>query len=80
MGDAVRLLMGHRRRGPEGAALAVTVGLAVSTCRSSCGYSPLFWAKDGAHIEGDRRSAINIIGIALYIVIVAGFPVLLDNR
>ncbi len=30
MGDAVRLLMGHRRRGPEGAALAVTVGLAVS--------------------------------------------------
>ena len=36
--------------------------------------APPFWAKDGAHIEGDRRSAINIIGIALYIVICRGLP------
>jgi hypothetical protein len=65
--------------GPRWAALAVTVGLAVSILPILLRLLPPL-AKDAAHIERDRASAINIIGIALYIVIVAGFLVLLDTR
>jgi hypothetical protein len=63
--------------GPRWAALAVTVGLAVSLVPILLRVLPPL-AKDAATKERDRHYAVTIVGLLLYVVVVAGFLVLLD--
>jgi hypothetical protein len=62
--------------GPRWAALAVTVGLAVSLVPILLRVLPPL-AKDAATNERDPNHAVTVVGLPLYVVIVAGFLVLL---
>jgi hypothetical protein len=63
--------------GPKWAALAVTVGLAVSLIPILLRVLPPL-AKDAATNERDPDYAVTVLGLILYIAVVAGFLVLLD--
>jgi hypothetical protein len=63
--------------GPKWAALAVTIGLAVSLIPILLRVLPPL-AKDAATNERDPNYAVTAIGLLLYVVVVAGFLVLLD--
>jgi hypothetical protein len=64
--------------GPKWAALAVTVGLAVSLIPILLRVLPAL-AKDAATNERDPGYAVTILGLVLYVAVVAGFLVLLDT-
>jgi hypothetical protein len=63
--------------GPRWAALAVTVGLAVSLIPILLRVLPPL-AKDAATNERDPGYAITVLGLVVYTAVVAGFLVLLD--
>jgi hypothetical protein len=63
--------------GPKWAALAVTVGLAVSLIPILLRVLPPL-AKDAATNKRDPDYAITVLGLVLYVAVVAGFLVLLD--
>jgi hypothetical protein len=63
--------------GPKWAALAVTVGLAVSLVPILLRVLPPL-AKDAATNERDSDYAVTMLGLVLYTAVVAGFLVLLD--
>jgi hypothetical protein len=63
--------------GPKWAALAVTVGLAVSLVPILLRVLPPL-AKDAATNERDPGYAVTILGLVLYVAVVAGCLVLLD--
>jgi hypothetical protein len=63
--------------GPRWAALVVTVGLAVSLIPILLRVLPPL-AKDAATNERDPAYATTVLGLILYVAIVAGFLVLLD--
>ena len=63
--------------GPKWAALAVTVGLAVSLVPILLRVLPPL-ARDATTNERDPDYAVGVIGLLLYVVVVAGFLVLLD--
>jgi hypothetical protein len=63
--------------GPKWAALAVTVGLAVSLLPIGLRVLPPL-AKDSRTNERDPDYAITVLALVLYVVVVAGFLVLLD--
>jgi hypothetical protein len=63
--------------GPKWAALAVTVGLAVSLVPILVSVLPPL-AKDVATNERDPDYAIAVLGLVLYVAVVAGVLVLLD--
>jgi hypothetical protein len=63
--------------GPRWAALAVTVGLAVSLLPILLRVLPPL-AKDAATNERDPDYIITVLGLVLYVAVVAGFLVLLD--
>jgi hypothetical protein len=59
------------------AATAVTVGLAVSLVPILLRVLPPL-AKDAATNERDPNYAVTVVGLLLYVAVVAGFLVLLD--
>ena len=63
--------------GPKWAALAVTVGLAVSLIPILLRVLPPL-AKDAATNKRDPDYGITVLGLILYVAVVAGFLVLLD--
>ena len=63
--------------GPKWAALAVTVGLAVSLIPIFLRVLPPL-AKDAATNERAPDHAVTVLGLVLYVAVVAGFLVLLD--
>jgi len=63
--------------GPKWAAVAVTVGLAISLIPILLRVLPPL-AKDAATDERDPGYAITVVGLVLYVAVVAGFLVLLD--
>ena len=63
--------------GPKWAAVAVTVGLAVSLVPILLRVLPPL-AKDAATKESDPDSAVTVVGLLLYVAVVAGVLVLLD--
>ena len=63
--------------GPKWAAVAVTIGLAVSLIPILLRVLPPL-AKDAATDERDPDYAITVFGLILYVAVVAGFLVLLD--
>jgi hypothetical protein len=63
--------------GPKWAALVVTVGLAVSLVPILLRVLPPL-AKDAASNERDPDYAITVLGLVLYVAVVAGVLVLLD--
>jgi hypothetical protein len=63
--------------GPKWAALAVTVGLAVSIIPILLRVLPPL-AKDAATNKRDPDYAVTALGLVLYVAVVAGFLVLLD--
>jgi hypothetical protein len=65
--------------GPKWAALAVTVGLAVSLVPILLRVLPPL-ARDAATHERDPNYAVTVVGLLLYVGVVAGFLVLLDTE
>jgi len=65
--------------GPKLAALAVTVGIAISIVPILLRVLPPL-AKDAATNKRDPGSAITVFGLVLYVAVVAGFLVLLDIK
>jgi hypothetical protein len=63
--------------GPKWAARAVTVGLAVSVIPILLRVLPPL-AKDANTNERDPDYAVSVVGLLLYVVVVAGFLVVLD--
>jgi hypothetical protein len=63
--------------GPKWAALAVTVGLAVSLVPILLRVLPPL-AKNARTNERDPKFGVTVVGLVLYVVVVAGFLVLLD--
>jgi hypothetical protein len=63
--------------GPKWAALAVTIGLAVSLVPILLRVLPPL-AKDARTNERDPNYAVTVVGLLLYVVVVAGVLVLLD--
>jgi heme/copper-type cytochrome/quinol oxidase subunit 4 len=63
--------------GPKWAALAVTIGLAVSLVPILLRVLPPL-AKDATSNERDPDYAVTVVGLFLYVVVVAGVLVLLD--
>ena len=63
--------------GPRWAAIAVTVGLAISLVPILLRVLPPL-AKDAATNERDPNYAVTLVGLLLYVVVVGGFLVLLD--
>ena len=63
--------------GPKWAAIAVTVGLAVSLIPILLRVLPPL-AKDAATRERDPDYVVTVVGLLLYVGVVAGFLVLLD--
>jgi hypothetical protein len=63
--------------GPKWAALAVTVGLAVSLTPILLRVLPPL-AKDAKTNERDPDHAVTVVGLLLYVGVVAGFLVVLD--
>jgi hypothetical protein len=70
-------LWGMADEGPRWAALAVTVGLAVSVVPILLRVLPPL-AKDAVTNERDPNYAVAVLGLFLYVVVVASFLVLLD--
>jgi hypothetical protein len=66
-----------RRGGPKWAAVAVTIGLAVSLVPILLRVLPPL-AKDATTNERDPEYAVTVVGLLLYVVVVAGVLVLLD--
>jgi hypothetical protein len=64
--------------GPKWAALAVTVGVAVSLIPILLRVLPPL-AKDAATNERDSGYAVTILGLVLYVAVVAGFLFVLDT-
>lgn len=64
--------------GPKWAALAVTIGLAVSVVPILLRVLPPL-AKDARTSERDPNYAVTVVGLLLYLVVVAGVLVLLDT-
>jgi hypothetical protein len=64
--------------GPRWAALAVTVGLAVSIVPILLRVLPPL-ARDASTKKRDRNYAVTVAGIILYVAVVAGFLVVLDT-
>jgi hypothetical protein len=69
--------VGDGRRGAEVAAVAVTIGLAVSLVPIVLRVLPPL-AKDATSNQRDPDYAVTIVGLFLYVVVVAGVLVLLD--
>jgi hypothetical protein len=63
--------------GPKWAALAVTIGLAVSVVPILLRVLPPL-AKDATTNERDPNYAVTVVGLLLYLVVVSGVLVLLD--
>jgi hypothetical protein len=63
--------------GPRWAALAVTVGLAISLIPILLRVLPPL-ARDAATSERDPNSGLTVVGLVMYVGVVAGFLVLLD--
>jgi hypothetical protein len=63
--------------GPRWAAVAVTIGLAISLIPILIRVLPPL-AKDAKTDERDPDYAVTVVGLVLYVVVVAGFLVLLD--
>lgn len=63
--------------GPKWAAVAVTIGLAVSLAPILLRVLPPL-AKDATTNERDPNYAVTVVGLILYLVVVAGVLVLLD--
>src|SRR5262249_38870134 len=63
--------------GPKWAALVVTVGLAVSLIPTRLRVLPP-WPKHPVPTERDPESAVTVLGLILYVAVVAGVLVLLD--
>jgi heme/copper-type cytochrome/quinol oxidase subunit 4 len=63
--------------GPRWAAIAVTIGLAISLVPIILRVLPPL-AKDAATNERDPNYAVTLVGLLLYVVVVGGFLVLLD--
>lgn len=63
--------------GPKWAALLVTVGLAISLVPIGLRVLPPL-ARDSATHERDPEYAVTVLALVLYVVVVAGFLVLLD--
>jgi hypothetical protein len=63
--------------GPKWAAVAVTIGLAVSIIPILVRALPPL-AKDANTDERDPGYTVTVVGLVLYVVVVAGFLVLLD--
>ena len=63
--------------GPKWAAVAVTIGLAVSLIPLLLRVLPPL-AKDAKTRERDPNYAVTVFGLVLYVAVVAGFLVLLD--
>jgi len=63
--------------GPKWAAVAVTIGLAVPLLPILLRVLPPL-TKDAATNERDPDSAVTILGLILYVAVVAGVLVLLD--
>jgi hypothetical protein len=63
--------------GPKWAALVVTIGLAVSLVPILLRVLPPL-AKDATTNERDPHYAVTVVGLLLYVVVVAGVLVLLD--
>ena len=63
--------------GPKWAALAVTVGLAISVVPILLRVLPPL-AKDAATNERDPNYAVTVTGLLVYVLVVAGFLLLLD--
>jgi hypothetical protein len=63
--------------GPRWAAVAVTIGLAISLIPILLRVLPPL-AKDAATDERDPGYAITVVGLVLYVAVIAGFLVLLD--
>jgi hypothetical protein len=63
--------------GPKWAAVAVTIGLAVSPVPILLRVLPPL-AKDAVTNEHDPDYAVTVVGLLLYVVVVAGVLVLLD--
>ena len=63
--------------GPKWAAVAVTIGLAISIVPILIRVLPPL-AKDTTTSERDRDYAVTIVGLFLYVAVVAGVLVLLD--
>jgi hypothetical protein len=70
-------LWGIADEGPKWAALAVTLGLAVSLIPIMLRVLPPL-AKDAATNERDPGYGVTVLGLILYVAVVAGFLVLLD--
>jgi hypothetical protein len=70
-------LWGMADEGPRWAALAVTVGLAVSVVPILLRVLPPL-AKDAVTNQRDPNYAVAVLGLFLYVVVVASFLVLLD--
>jgi hypothetical protein len=65
--------------GPKWAALVVTIGLAVSLVPILLRVLPPL-AKDAATKERDPDYAVTVVGLLLYVVVVAGVLALLDTE
>ena len=63
--------------GPKWAAVAVTIGLALSLVPILLRVLPPL-AKDAATKERDPDYAVSVVGLLLYVAVVAGVLVLLD--
>jgi hypothetical protein len=63
--------------GPRWAALAVTVGLAISLIPILLRVLPPL-ARDAATSERDPNSGLTVVGLVMYVGVVAGFLVLLN--
>jgi len=63
--------------GPKWAAVAVTVGVAISLVPILLRVLPPL-ARDAKSAKRDPDHAVTILGLALYVAVVAGFLVLLD--
>ena len=63
--------------GPKWAAIAVTIGLAISVVPILIRVLPPL-AKDAKTDERDPDSAVTIVGLVLYVAVVAGFLLVLD--
>jgi hypothetical protein len=70
-------LWGMADEGPKWAAVAVTIGLAISIVPILMRVLPPL-AKDATTNERDPDVAVTVVGLVLYVAVVAGFLVVLD--
>jgi hypothetical protein len=70
-------LWGMADEGPKWAAVAVTIGLAISIVPILMRVLPPL-AKDATTNERDPDVAVTVVGLVLYVAVVAGFLVVID--